>query len=339
MKRTLKAMLAAAIAAQFGTGAASAQEITLRVADHYPANSPSAAMTARYFMDEVTRRTNGRVKFEYFPAQQLGKAKDMLKLTLSGVTDIGFAAPAYVSDALPLGAVAELPGTFSHPCEGTRAFLKLARDGILREKEYAPNKVRLLIAMMLPPYQILLRTPITGLESFKGQKLRTGGGLQVISIESLGAVPVRIAGPEIYESMARGTLDGLVFPLPSLEQYKLQEHVKYSTIGMNFGSFASSYVISERKWNSLPADIRGIMDRVAVETSLHACNKMGDDMKPAIERLKAAGIQFVDLPAGDKARIKDLLSPVGTRWAKQLDDRGQPGTQVLDAFLQALKEN
>ena len=332
------ALRAALLAAGLASLPTSAQQITLRVADHYPAGSPSAAITAKYFMDEVTKQTNGKVKFEYFPAEQLGKAKDMLTLTVSGVTDIGFAAPAYVSDKLPLGAVAELPGTFSHPCEGTLAFYKLGREGILAEREYKPNQVRLLIVLMLPPYQILTKPNLTGLASIKGLKLRTGGGLQDISIGALGGVPVRMPGPDIFESISRGTLDGLVFPLPSIEQYKLQDQVKFSTTGLNFGSFASSYVISERKWNSLPADVRTVMDKVSLDASRHACETMGRDMVPAMERLKAGGVKFVEFNAADKAQINQTLRPVGEQWAKQQDGRGLPGTAVLNAFLDALKK-
>jgi TRAP-type C4-dicarboxylate transport system substrate-binding protein len=314
-----------------------AQQITLKIADHYPVASPTAAATARHFMTEVTRQSGGRVKFEYFPSEQLGKSKDMLTLTLTGVTDIGFAAPAYVSDRLPLGAVAELPGTFSDPCDGTRAFLKLAREGILADREYKPNQIRLLIGILLPPYQILTRPPLTGLNSIQGLKLRTGGGLQDFSTKAIGAVPVRIAGADVYESMARGTIDGLVFPLSSIEQFKLQEHVRHSTSGMNFGSFAATYVISERKWNSLPADIRALMDKVGLETSLQACRKVGDDDGPAADRLKAAGVRFIEFSAADKARVNEALRPVGQQWAKQMDDRKLPGTAVLNAYLEELK--
>ena len=327
---------ALAAAGLFAASAASAQDITLRVADHYPANSSSADMTAGYFMREVTRRTDGRVAFEYFPAQQLGRAGDMLTLTTTGVTDIGFAAPAYVSESLPLGGVVELPGTFQHPCDGTRAFYQMATEGMLVEQEYQPNGIRLLIALALPPYQILTRGPIAGLSDLAGLRLRTGGGAQDVSVEQVGAVPVRMAGPDIYESLNRGTLDGVVFPLPSLEQYSLEEILSYSTIGMNFGSFMSSYVISERRWNELPADVQEIMTEVGAEASFQACERMANDIEPAIERLRAAGIEFVEFSQADRARISELLEPVGQAWAQQMDDRGLPGTLVRETFLNAM---
>ena len=129
-----------------------------------------------------------------------------------------------------------------------------------------------------------------------------------------------------------------MFPLPSIEQFKLQAHVKFSTRGLNFTSFAATNVISERKWNSLPADVRAVMDKMSLETSRHACAAMGADMAAAADRLKAAGIKFVEFSAADKATISQAMRPVGEQWAKQLDARGQSGTAVLNAFLGELKK-
>src|SRR5436190_22020196 len=101
----------------------------LRVADSFPAGHYIPETSAKPFMAEVTKATTGAVTFEYFPAEQLGKAKDLLSLTISGVADIGYIAPSYISDKLPLSAVAELPGQFPTSCAGTEAYWKLARPG------------------------------------------------------------------------------------------------------------------------------------------------------------------------------------------------------------------
>ncbi len=102
-------------------------------------------------MDEVARRTNGAIAFDYYPAQQLGKAADLLALTQSGVVDIGYVGPTYVSDTMPLSEVAQLPGVFLNSCQGTLAYWKLARKGVLREQEFDTNKVRILLTIVLPP--------------------------------------------------------------------------------------------------------------------------------------------------------------------------------------------
>lgn len=67
-------------------GHAQDRKIILRVADHLPANHFMVEPMAKYWMAAVTKGSGGAVEFEYYSAEQLGKAKDMLSLALSGVT-------------------------------------------------------------------------------------------------------------------------------------------------------------------------------------------------------------------------------------------------------------
>ena len=69
--------------------AAAAEPIKLRVADSFPKGHYLVRLVLEPWMAEVQKRTNNAVTFEHYPAQQLGKAADMLKLTQTGVADIG----------------------------------------------------------------------------------------------------------------------------------------------------------------------------------------------------------------------------------------------------------
>ena len=121
--------------------AQAADPITLRVADSFPKGHYLVKLVLEPWMEEVKKRTNNAVAFEHYPAQQLGKAADMLKLTQTGVADIGYVAPAYVSDKMPVSEVAMLPGAFEHSCQGTLAYWKLARNGVIAEQDYAGNHI------------------------------------------------------------------------------------------------------------------------------------------------------------------------------------------------------
>src|SRR5215468_247253 len=130
--------------------AEAADPIRLRVADSFPKGHFLVKLILEPWMEQVSKRTNNAVTFEHYPAQQLGKATDMLKLTQTGVADIGYVAPAYASDKMPVSEVAMLPGGFEHACQGTLAYSKLAKDGIIAQQDYAPNNIRLLFAVTLP---------------------------------------------------------------------------------------------------------------------------------------------------------------------------------------------
>src|SRR6195952_2938459 len=193
-----------------------ADPIKLRVADSFPNGHFLVKLILEPWMEQVSKRTNNAVTFEHYPAQQLGKASDMLKLTQTGVADIGYVAPAYTSDKMPVSEVAMLPGAFAHACQGTLAYWKLAKDGVIAEQDYAGNNIRLLLAVSLPQYRIFtVKQPVKDVTDVTGLKLRSTGGAQDLTLRALGAVPVRMAAPDAYESLSRGTLDGLLFAMES----------------------------------------------------------------------------------------------------------------------------
>ena len=231
--------------------AQAADPIKLRVADSFPKGHYLVKLILEPWMEAVSKRTDGAVTFEHYPAQQLGKATDMLKLTQTGVADIGYVAPAYASDKMPVSEVAMLPGAFEHSCQGTMAYWKLARSGVIADQDYAPNNIRLLLAVSLPQYRIFtVKQPVKDVADVAGMKLRSTGGAQDLTLRAIGAVPVRMAAPDAYESLSRGTMDGLLFPLESVVAYGADKLVKYSTDGLGFGSFIVSYSISESAWRS-----------------------------------------------------------------------------------------
>lgn len=332
------ALLAAVAATLCSLGAANAQDkITLRVADHYTPEHLTAKYTIKFFMDRVKELTNGKVAFEYYPTEQLGKAKDLLSLTQRGVIDIGLVAPAYISNKMPLSAVAELPGTYSKSCQGNAAYWKLARSGILADKEFKTNGIRPLITFLLAPYQIMVRGQLNGVADLKGLKLRSGGSAQDIAIRNLGAVAVRMAGPEVYEALSRGTLDGIVFPLQATLDFKLDSFLKNGTVAQNFGGFATTYSISGANWAKLPPGVQKAFDQASEETVKHACAALdADNSGSAATKLKAAGVNLQPLPPAEEAKVKEMLRSVHEEWAKGLDARGMPGSEVLKTYLAAI---
>jgi TRAP-type C4-dicarboxylate transport system substrate-binding protein len=311
----------------------------LRIADSFPAGHYLVRLIIQPWMAEVTKRSNGEITFEYFPSQQLGKAADMLTLTQTEIADIGYVAPAYVSDKMVASEVAMLPGGFTTACQGTRAYLETARNGLVAAQDYTPNKIKLLLAVALPPYQILtVKAPVASEQDVKGLKLRSTGGAQDLTLRSVGAVPVRMAAPETYESLSRGTLDGVLFPLDSVVSYNVEKLVRYSTEGENFGSFVVAYSISDRAWNKLPPEARKIMVDVADETNKAACAAVDKQEAETKQKLQAAGVKFAPLPGPMKADVAGKLADVGAQWAKGLDTRGKKGSEVLKEFVGLLKQ-
>ncbi|WP_246736177.1 TRAP transporter substrate-binding protein DctP [Enterovirga aerilata] len=331
--------LCAALGLMTAGPAAAADPIKLRVADSFPSGHYLTKLIIQPWMAEVTKRTNGAVTFEYFPSQQLGKAADMLTLTQTGVTNIGYVAPAYVSEKMPHSEAAMLPGSFETSCQGTMAYWKVAREGTIAAQDYAPNKIRLLVAVALPPYQILtVKNPVKTEQDIRGLKLRTTGGAQDLTVRTIGAVPVRMAAPDTYESLSRGTLDGVVFPLDSVVSYNVEKIVRYSTEGANFSSFIVAYSISDASWNALPADVRKVIQDVSQEIVPVACAAVDRQEAETKQKLVEAGVQFTPVSPEFRSKLDEMLKDVASKWAQGLDGRGRKGSAVLAEFRKAVAE-
>lgn len=318
-----------------------AQQIKLRVADSFPTGHWISVNITKYMMEQVTERTGKKVAFEYYPAEQLGKAKDLLSLTNSGVADIGYVAPGFVGDKMPLSVVGELPlpTSSASACPLTMAYWKIARPGgVLDQKEFAPNGVRMLFNIVLPPYQLVNKTRFSTLKDIAGMKIRTSGAPKEFALRKLGAVPIQMPTPELNEAMSRGTVDGALLPIGSVPSYGLDLIAKYFTFGENFGSFVATYVISERKWKTLPSEVQKVMADMGEELSRRGCEMADRQENDNVKKLQLAGVTLVKLPDSDAPAMREIQRSVGKDWAEGLDRRGKAGTEILNAFSAALQQ-
>jgi TRAP-type C4-dicarboxylate transport system substrate-binding protein len=340
--KTLKFILAG-VACVTGTtalvsGAAAQEPIILKFAMAVPPNHFTATAGGKFFMDRAVELSKGKIKFEWYPGEQLGKAKDLLALVQSGVADMADVVPSYVSDKLPLTGVSELPGQMVNSCEGTKAYYAMTRPGsLLGQKEFTPQKVRVLMAAPLVPYKILTsKKQVQTLEDMVGLKIRSSGGASDSTIRALGAVSVRLSGPEINESLMRGTIDGAMYPFMSLKPFGLTESIKYSVAGASVGTLSTLFLINDAKYKKLPADIQQALDQAGKEAGENYCNYM--DTHEAKEREALTAIKTVQLSTAEAARWDALLAVTKKEWANNLDKRGKSGSEALSLWDVEMKK-
>lgn len=329
--------IALATATLCATGAATAQT-KVKIADSFPVGH----YLPRYFTTPMMERLKADpaakgIEFEYYPAEQLGKAKDLLSLTQSGLVDIAYVGPGFVSDKMPLSVVPELPLPYTGSCQATMAYWNLAKHGgLLDKKDFAPNGVRLLFTIVLPPYQVITRKPFASLNDLDGMKIRASGSAKELLLKKLKAVPVLMPTPEVYESLSRGTIDGVLFPFNSLAPYGIDKLSKTGTLGSNFGSFVANWVISEKRFQSFPPAVQKELTAMGEELVQRVCKQVEQDEAADIEKTRAAGVELTPLSKADEQTLQRVAAEVATEWAQNLDRRGKGGTEVLNAFKAGL---
>ena len=328
-----------AVAASLCAAGHAAAQTKIKVADSFPVGH----YLPRYFTTPMMERLKADpaakgIEFEYYPAEQLGKAKDLLSLTQSGLVDVAYVGPGFVSDKMPLSVVAELPLPYTGSCQATLAYWNLAKPGgPLDKKEFAPNGVRLLFTIVLPPYQVITRKPFASLKDLEGMKIRASGSAKELLLKELKAVPVLMPTPEVYESLSRGTIDGVLFPFNSLAPYGIDKLSKSGTIGSNFGSYVANWVISEKRYQSLPPALQKDLAAMGDELTRSVCKQVERDEAGDVDKTRAAGVQLKPLSPADQQALEQVAAQVATDWAQKLDRRGKSGTEVLNAFKAGLQ--
>ncbi len=316
-----------------------AQEtVKLKFADWMPVSHYTVIHAAHPFMKKATERSNGKIEFQYFPAEQLGKGKDLLTLLQTGVADIADISPSYISDKFPMSSVAELPAMFNGACQGTYAYAQLVKaGGVLAEREFKPNGVRVLVSVAYAPYKVLTtKKKIENIKDFSGLKLRTAGGAMDITANDVGAVPVRMPGPDILPSLSRGTLDGALAPLQSVKIFDMQTQLKHMTTDVSLGSFITVYAISERAWNRLPESLRAALTEAGDFASKNHCEYVDAQESKVVQELEKEGVKGNKMAAGQLVALNTQLENVAVEWARSLDKRNKPGTAVLSDFRKAV---
>lgn len=331
------AALGAAACLVAATGAI-AQTVDLKLADRLPQDHYVARYSTSYWIEEVQKATDGKLKITRYPSERLGKSKDMMTLTKTGITDIGEFVPGYLGDPLLLSTVAELPGLVPDACAASLAYEQLAKPGGFIDKtELAPQGLRLLYVVGLPAYQLFASRKFDNLATMRGLKIRSSGPAMDAGLRQLGMVPIRMSAAELSESFSRGTVDGMAFPAASIFTYDLQGKTKYGTDKLSFGSSITFYAIATRVWNKLPPDVQKAMTEAGERTTRHSCVLIDQEEQAAIKKLETGGMTVVNLSAEDRRKFEEELSTVGQEWADAADKRGRKGSEALKAFREALK--
>ncbi|MFV0244348.1 MAG: TRAP transporter substrate-binding protein DctP [Qingshengfaniella sp.] len=325
--------LTASAALLFGLlpGTVLAQEVTLRIADQFPLTHLASKLTIQPFIAEVEARSDGRIKFEHYPAEQLSKSRGMLDAVRSGVADLALQVAGQVSDRLPLSTVVELPSIGADIEQCFTAFQALAQS-VLLEREYAPLGVRAIEVNCTPSqYMTTSAASIDTLDQLRGLKLRAGGSAVELTLKEVGATAVNMSAPDIYMSIERGTLDGAIFAPASTLGYKLENIVKGVAKNISFGSNAAILFMNERAFQKLPADLQQIILDVGREVGQDVAEAYNADTERSLGLLAEAGVNVYDLPGPVLEGVLAAQVKVSEAWVAQMDGRGLAGSATLEA--------
>src|SRR5437870_7891765 len=320
------------LAALAGSVLAAAQpalaQTTLTMSSWVSPTHHITAVVLQGWATEAEKATNGRVKFPMLPKHP-SAPPGTFDAVRDGLVDLSYVTASYTPARHILPMIAELPGAGETSLVNSVAYSRVYWRHFHKVGEY--NGVKLLGVFTHGPGQLFTKRPVNSINDIQGLKIRNGSGVAEAVAKALVSSAVVKPAPESYELLKSGVADGVFFPMESIISFKLDTVLEQATLfpgGMYSSAFG--FFMNEEKWNKLPKEGQGAVEKISGEHLARMAGLSWDEAdKKGLEAAKKAGIKVVTPDAAFVAEVKKRSAPIIEDWIKQASAKGVEGARVL----------
>ncbi|WP_035387430.1 TRAP transporter substrate-binding protein [Ferrimonas senticii] len=230
----------------------------------WPKNFPGLGVAPERFAEKVAAMSGGRLTVKVYGAGDLVPAFEVFDTVSAGTAEMGHAAAYYWKGKVPAAQVfTTIP--FGMNAQQMNGWLNQGGGLELWQELYKPYG---LIPMPGGNSGVQMggwfNKEINGLEDLDGLKMRIPGlGGEVLS--RLGGVPVTLPGGELFTALQTGAIDATEWVGPYNDlAFGLHKAAKfYYYPGWHEPGTTLEFLINEKAFNALPADLQAIVTTAA----------------------------------------------------------------------------
>ncbi|WP_374669606.1 TRAP transporter substrate-binding protein [Ramlibacter sp.] len=332
-RRTLLKSSAAVALGAPGLSGLAQQAVTLKFHTFMAPQSNVWLTMHKPWMEQVEKASGGRIKFEGYPAMQLGGTPVQLyDQARDGVVDIVWTLPGNTAGRFPRIEVFELPFMMNNAEATSKAYWEYVQT--VATDEFKDTQV---IALHVhgPGMFHTKDKQIRKADDLKGMKLR-GPTRQITKMLGyVGATPVGMPLPQIPDALSKGVIDGCVIPWEVVPSVKVHELTKYHSEFDPAGGalYTTTFVMAmnRNKYASLAPDLKKIIDDhsgMATSAWLGKTQQGNDPVgrKSAEDRKNT----IYTIPPADAQEFKRKARLVEVEWMEDMNKRGHDGKKLLE---------
>lgn len=310
--------------------------IRLRFSSPLP-EAMTLSQGVEWWANEVEQRSAGRVKIETFHGGSLLGAVDTLSGLQDGRIELGYMTAGYWPAQFPLWNVVGVPFLTSDPGADMRTWVKLYEENPSFHEEFDAAGVRPLFFFALSRTVFGTAEPTSTVDALSGKRLRAIGYIAEM-LRDVGAEPVALGPPQVYESIQRGVLNGFAgWPFDLTTASGLHE-VAPNMFDPGVGQYTSSAIaVSARAWTDLPEDVRDLLLEVGRDYMERSLQTLAASERRTCETLIETGANLQVWPTEAVQALRDRVGDsVLEAWRSDAVENGVESTEV-DAFLDAYR--
>ena len=270
--------------------------ILLRLSHSMTAGPTALHVFADTFRERAEAATGGAVKIRLFPSGTLGQEREVVQQLQEGLVDFMVSGTAIWGSVAPKLQVFDFPFLW-RDWDHVHAVV----DGAVGREaaDYLGSTVRMRPLAWGDSFgfrQVITRSrDVSEPAQLAGLKIRTiQSPIYVKAVELMGASPTPMAFGEVYTSLQTGVIDGYEHDASTTVQQRFYEVAHYMVrtrhIAGVLGLFASTASLTR-----FPADVRGALERAAVEAAATQRAMGPREDSTATGQLAALGMTIRDI--------------------------------------------
>jgi len=294
--------------------------LQIKLASH----APEADLTSRqikFWADTVTRRTGGRITFQYFWGGSLLNIAQQFDGVRDGLTDVATTA---ISGKIPDVAVLEVP--FAFPLDDDN-LLKFQDEvnGVLDEIFQRYNQ-KLIFNPSITADPVTCKSKfLDSPRAWNGALVRTAGRWQSETLKAWGASPTQINIGDLYTGLQRGTVDCTLLVYNLLDSFRIYEVGKYIT-RIDHSINYTSLTVNLDLWKKLGPQTQNVFLEAGQEAEKKGLEFRKDVTVNTIEKFKKEGVRFCTPSRAELTRLRDATNQV---WEQIKKVQGEAGRRIM----------
>jgi TRAP-type transport system periplasmic protein len=306
--------------------------ITLKVADTFPPTG-FVPEQEKAWADSITKKTGGKVKFQFFWSDSLFKQADGATNLAAGVADFARVASTYDPAKTQLWMTLDMPYNAKDYWCGISSSVIAEQEEPNLKKTFEQLGFMPIVGYSSGHFHFLTKAPIEKMADLKGKRVRSYGGARVKMYELIGLSPIFMPYSQIYEAVERGVVDGAEATILLTESFKHYEVAKNMTLVSSGFVAASPLSISLKRWNSFPESLKQIFREAAVEHDQKWARSMMELEEVRLKEFQEKrGLKVIRLSAEDQAAMDKAGKDAQEAWLAEMDKKGVPARATWTKF-------
>lgn len=285
-----------------------------------------------HFRDLVQEGSDGRIAVRVHPNGVFGGDREVIEHVQLDNLQVGLPSAAPLAAFIPQMNVWEIPFLFESAehayatVDSTygQSILNSAEDHGVVGLAYWDNGFRNLTTR---------NVEVQGPEDVENLSIRTlENTAHIRAWQAVGANPTPMAFGEVYVGLQQGTIQAQENPLPLIESQRFYEVQQYVVLTQHLYN-PSPFLINQRFFESLPAQLRDVVVEAALETRDFSREEGQRADEAALETVRDAGTEIVELEQEQREAFAPAMQEAAEGYIERI-----VGQEMLEQLHQAVEE-